>query len=91
MHCRSTRAFTVSFSDDDGNTWREGVSGSLIDATGLHCEGIPTQEFYLGRTESARFARVVLNSFYGVGAALQYVGFKALGNQCECRALFVKI
>lgn len=84
---RGTKAFTILLSND-GSTWAEALRGVLDNVAHRQCD-VPVEDFYLGGERTERYVRLVLNSYYGVGAGMQWINFEQQGDPgdgaCECK------
>ena len=71
---------------DDGATWEEALKGALASVAHKGCD-VPVVDFYLGGLHTERYVRLVLNSYYGYGAGMQWINFEEMGeptlSECE--------
>ena len=86
---RGTNAFTILLSSD-GNQFQEALRGSLENVANQGCD-VAVVDFYLGGERTERYVKLVLNSFYGAGAGMQWINFEQKGAPgpaaaaaCEC-------
>ena len=70
---RGTKDFTILLSED-GTTWDEALKGTLASVAHKGCD-VPVVDFNLGDPRTERYVRLVLNSYYGYGAGMQWIGF----------------
>ena len=74
---RGTKDFTILLSAD-GTTWDEALKGTLDSVANKGCD-VPVVDFYLGGQRTERYVRLVLNTFHGVGAGMQWINFEEKG------------
>ena len=91
---RGTKDFRILFWN---GAWEDKITGTLSPVFGRKCD-VSVEDFYIGEERTAKFIRVLLDSYYQKGAGLQWINFALKGKpnlDCEnkilmCLALFSK-